>query len=118
MRSVIVIVCTTPALAPAAGTVTRHWREYQKGKATSTNPVASIFAWTRGLLVRGHVCYDCWPFAWPFAAGGSKWPSKSKTRGLHVAGLACSCGVEYTRAYAIWRFLPVDAVTRACDVVS
>lgn len=36
-----------------AGTVTRHWREYQKGKPTSTNPVASIFAWTRGLDHRG-----------------------------------------------------------------
>lgn len=34
------------------GTVTRHWREYQKGKPTSTNPVASIFAWTRGLAFR------------------------------------------------------------------
>ena len=33
----------------AAGTVTRHWRLYQKGQPTSTNPVASIFAWTRGL---------------------------------------------------------------------
>lgn len=33
----------------AHGTVTRHYREYQKGKSTSTNPVASIFAWTRGL---------------------------------------------------------------------
>lgn len=37
----------------AAGTVTRHWREYQKGNPTSTNPVASIFAWTRGLAQRG-----------------------------------------------------------------
>lgn len=35
-----------------AGTVTRHWRQYQKGKPTSTNPVASIFAWTRGLGFR------------------------------------------------------------------
>ena len=35
--------------APAAGTVTRHWRQHQQGKPTSTNPVASIFAWTRGL---------------------------------------------------------------------
>jgi isocitrate dehydrogenase len=34
------------------GTVTRHWREHQKGKETSTNPVASIFAWTRGLAFR------------------------------------------------------------------
>ena len=35
-----------------AGTVTRHWRQYKKGEATSTNPVASIFAWTRGLAHR------------------------------------------------------------------
>lgn len=34
------------------GTVTRHYREWQKGHETSTNPVASIFAWTRGLLHR------------------------------------------------------------------
>jgi len=32
--------------------VTRHWREYQKGRETSTNPIASIYAWTRGLLQR------------------------------------------------------------------
>uniref|UniRef100_UPI003898DE8A NADP-dependent isocitrate dehydrogenase n=1 Tax=Solitalea canadensis TaxID=995 RepID=UPI003898DE8A len=37
----------------AHGTVTRHYREHQKGKRTSTNPIASIFAWTRGLEFRG-----------------------------------------------------------------
>ena len=37
----------------AHGTVTRHYREWQKGKETSTNPIASIFAWTRGLAYRG-----------------------------------------------------------------
>jgi isocitrate dehydrogenase len=37
----------------AHGTVTRHYREHQKGKATSTNPIASIFAWTQGLKYRG-----------------------------------------------------------------
>jgi isocitrate dehydrogenase len=37
----------------AHGTVTRHYREHQKGNATSTNPIASIFAWTRGLMYRG-----------------------------------------------------------------
>ena len=37
----------------AHGTVTRHYRMYQQGKETSTNPIASIFAWTRGLLHRG-----------------------------------------------------------------
>jgi isocitrate dehydrogenase len=37
----------------AHGTVTRHFRQHQQGKVTSTNPVASIFAWTRGLAHRG-----------------------------------------------------------------
>jgi isocitrate dehydrogenase len=37
----------------AHGTVTRHYREHQKGNPTSTNPIASIFAWTRGLMHRG-----------------------------------------------------------------
>ncbi len=37
----------------AHGTVTRHYREHQKGNETSTNPIASIFAWTRGLIYRG-----------------------------------------------------------------
>ncbi|MBW7844783.1 MAG: NADP-dependent isocitrate dehydrogenase [Bacteroidia bacterium] len=37
----------------AHGTVTRHFRDHQAGKATSTNPIASIFAWTRGLEFRG-----------------------------------------------------------------
>jgi isocitrate dehydrogenase len=36
----------------AHGTVTRHYREYQAGRETSTNPIASIFAWTRGLIHR------------------------------------------------------------------
>jgi isocitrate dehydrogenase len=37
----------------AHGTVTRHYREHQQGRETSTNPIASIFAWTRGLAYRG-----------------------------------------------------------------
>ena len=37
----------------AHGTVTRHFRDHQAGKETSTNPIASIFAWTRGLIYRG-----------------------------------------------------------------
>ncbi|MET7616448.1 NADP-dependent isocitrate dehydrogenase [Streptomyces sp. NPDC005408] len=37
----------------AHGTVTRHYRQHQQGRATSTNPIASIFAWTRGLAHRG-----------------------------------------------------------------
>jgi isocitrate dehydrogenase len=37
----------------AHGTVTRHYRLHQQGKPTSTNPIASIYAWTRGLQFRG-----------------------------------------------------------------
>jgi isocitrate dehydrogenase len=39
----------------AHGTVTRHYRQHQQGKPTSTNPIASIFAWTRGLGARGRM---------------------------------------------------------------
>jgi isocitrate dehydrogenase len=39
----------------AHGTVTRHYRQHQEGKPTSTNPIASIFAWTRGLAHRGRL---------------------------------------------------------------
>jgi isocitrate dehydrogenase len=39
----------------AHGTVTRHYRQHQQGKRTSTNPIASIFAWTRGLEARGRM---------------------------------------------------------------
>lgn len=53
MTSVLVTPDGKTVEAEAAhGTVTRHWREYQKGKETSTNPIASIFAWTRGLAHR------------------------------------------------------------------
>ena len=50
-----VLICPdgkTVEAEAAHGTVTRHWREYQKGKKTSTNPIASIFAWSRGLAHR------------------------------------------------------------------
>ncbi len=54
MTSVLVTPDGTVMEAEAAhGTVTRHYREHQKGKPTSTNPIASIFAWTRGLEFRG-----------------------------------------------------------------
>jgi len=50
MTSVLVTPDGKTVEAEAAhGTVTRHYREHQKGKETSTNPIASIFAWTRGL---------------------------------------------------------------------
>ena len=49
----------------AHGTVTRHYREHQKGRETSTNPIASIFAWTRGLNYRG--MFDSTPDVVKFA---------------------------------------------------
>jgi len=49
----------------AHGTVTRHYREYQAGKETSTNPIASIFAWTKGLYHRGK--FDETPLVQEFA---------------------------------------------------
>lgn len=54
MTSVLVTPDGKTMEAEAAhGTVTRHYRDHQKGKPTSTNPIASIFAWTRGLAFRG-----------------------------------------------------------------
>ncbi|MXO35215.1 isocitrate dehydrogenase (NADP(+)) [Apibacter sp. B3889] len=54
MTSVLVTPDGKTVEAEAAhGTVTRHYRFYQEGKETSTNPIASIFAWTRGLMHRG-----------------------------------------------------------------
>ncbi len=54
MTSVLMTADGKTVEAEAAhGTVTRHYREHQQGRATSTNPIASIFAWTRGLSFRG-----------------------------------------------------------------
>lgn len=54
MTSVLVTPDGKTVEAEAAhGTVTRHYRQHQQGKETSTNPIASIFAWTRGLAHRG-----------------------------------------------------------------
>ena len=50
-----VLICPdgkTVEAEAAHGTVTRHYRQHQKGQETSTNPIASIFAWTRGLAHR------------------------------------------------------------------
>lgn len=56
MTSVLVTPDGKTMEAEAAhGTVTRHYREHQKGNPTSTNPIASIFAWTRGLAHRGRL---------------------------------------------------------------
>jgi len=56
MTSVLMSADGSTVEAEAAhGTVTRHYRAHQRGEATSTNPIASIFAWTRGLAARGRL---------------------------------------------------------------
>jgi isocitrate dehydrogenase len=56
MTSVLMSADGNTVEAEAAhGTVTRHYRLHQQGKPTSTNPIASIFAWTRGLVARGRM---------------------------------------------------------------
>jgi isocitrate dehydrogenase len=56
MTSVLMTADGKTVEAEAAhGTVTRHYRQHQQGNATSTNPIASIFAWTRGLGARGRM---------------------------------------------------------------
>jgi isocitrate dehydrogenase len=56
MTSVLITPDGKTVEAEAAhGTVTRHYREHQKGNSTSTNSIASIFAWTQGLLHRGRL---------------------------------------------------------------
>jgi isocitrate dehydrogenase len=56
MTSVLMTADGKTVEAEAAhGTVTRHYRLHQEGKPTSTNPIASIFAWTRGLSARGRM---------------------------------------------------------------
>ena len=56
MTSVLMTADGKTVEAEAAhGTVTRHYRLHQQGKPTSTNPIASIFAWTRGLSARGRM---------------------------------------------------------------
>jgi isocitrate dehydrogenase len=67
MTSVLITPDGKTVEAEAAhGTVTRHYREYQKGRETSTNPIASIFAWTQGLTYRGR--FDNTPEVSRFAA--------------------------------------------------
>jgi isocitrate dehydrogenase len=59
MTSVLVTPDGKTIEAEAAhGTVTRHYRQHQQGKPTSTNPIASIFAWTRGLAHRGKLDHN------------------------------------------------------------
>ncbi|MEB3187483.1 MAG: NADP-dependent isocitrate dehydrogenase [bacterium] len=76
----------------AHGTVTRHYREYQKGKETSTNPIASIFAWTRGLFYRAQ--FDGTPEVARFATALEEVCVETVEAGFMTKDLALLIGPE------------------------
>ena len=76
----------------AHGTVTRHYRMHQQGKATSTNPIASIFAWTRGLIYRGK--FDETPDVVRFAETLEKVCIKTVESGAMTKDLAILIGPD------------------------
>ena len=78
----------------AHGTVTRHFREHQKGNPTSTNPIASVFAWTRGLVRRGEL--DGTPDVVAFAESLEKaCVDTVDVDGVMTKDLAHSCGADW-----------------------
>ena len=85
----------------AHGTVTRHYRQHQEGKETSTNPIASIFAWTRGLWYRGK--FDNTPEVQKFAETLEKVCIDTVESGKMTKDLAILIGPEqpwlYTRGF-------------------
>lgn len=78
----------------AHGTVTRHYREHQKGKETSTNPIASIFAWTRGIAYRGQ--FDGTPAVVKFAETLEKVCVETVEAGFMTKDLALLIGPDQT----------------------
>ena len=76
----------------AHGTVTRHYRQHQQGKATSTNPIASIFAWTQGLKYRGQ--FDNTPDVVRFADALEKVCVETVESGKMTKDLAVLIGPE------------------------
>jgi isocitrate dehydrogenase len=76
----------------AHGTVTRHYRQHQQGKATSTNPIASIFAWTQGLAFRGK--FDGTPDVVKFAETLEKVCIQTVESGKMTKDLALLIGPE------------------------
>ena len=76
----------------AHGTVTRHYRQHQQGKQTSTNPIASIFAWTRGLMYRGK--FDNTPEVVKFAEALEKICIDTVESGKMTKDLALLIGPE------------------------
>ncbi|TWB21932.1 isocitrate dehydrogenase (NADP) [Nitrospirillum amazonense] len=76
----------------AHGTVTRHYREHQKGRPTSTNPIASIFAWTQGLSYRGQ--FDGTPEVTNFAKTLEKVCVETVESGFMTKDLAILIGPD------------------------
>ncbi|MGA7704635.1 MAG: NADP-dependent isocitrate dehydrogenase [Solirubrobacteraceae bacterium] len=76
----------------AHGTVTRHYRAHQEGKPTSTNPIASIFAWTRGLQARGRM--DSTPEVSDFAQTLERVCIETVESGLMTKDLALLVGPD------------------------
>jgi len=76
----------------AHGTVTRHFRQHQQGKETSTNPIASIFAWTRGLKYRGE--FDATPDVVKFAEELEKVCVDTVESGFMTKDLALLVGAD------------------------
>ncbi|MGB2262420.1 MAG: NADP-dependent isocitrate dehydrogenase [Candidatus Puniceispirillaceae bacterium] len=90
----------------AHGTVTRHFRQHQQGKATSTNPIASIFAWTRGLSYRAK--FDDTPEVAAFADTVEKVCIQTVERGQMTKDLALLISNEQP-------FLTTDGFLDAID---
>lgn len=84
----------------AHGTVTRHYRQHQQGKETSTNSIASIFAWTRGIAQRGKL--DDTPEVTEFAEKLEKAVIDTvQVDGIMTKDLALACGKTKRSAYVL-----------------
>lgn len=94
----------------AHGTVTRHFRQHQQGKETSTNSIASIFAWTRGLIQRGKI--DQTPDVVDFAHTLEKATVDTvEVDGIMTKDLALACGKTDRSSYVLTEEF-LDAVAK------
>ncbi|KAF5092375.1 hypothetical protein D0Z03_002894 [Geotrichum reessii] len=94
----------------AHGTVTRHYRQHQQGKETSTNSIASIFAWTRGISQRGKI--DGTPAVVDFATALEKATLDTvQVDGIMTKDLALACGKTDRSSYVLTEEF-IDAVAK------
>ncbi|KAL8652733.1 MAG: hypothetical protein Q9210_002509 [Variospora velana] len=100
----------------AHGTVTRHFRAHQRGEETSTNPIASIFAWTRGLVQRGGL--DGTPEVVAFAESLEKaCVDVVDEEGIMTKDLAIACGKKGERGEYATTTEYLDAVERRMKAI-